>query len=964
MQYLKNIALCAFFLCYFTAVSLAQSGDAAVTVIIKDQFDGVISDAEIKLLKAEEKEKTFKSNQQGVAQLSRIAVGEYRVVVSAAGFKEYKSESFALGRGERKRIEILLEVAPVESNVEITNDDQVDPERQGLTTTLNEREIDNLPDDPQELEKKLKRIGEAVSGEDLPITVNGVQGAKVPPKQAIQQIRVNQNVFSAQFDSPAGSGIEIFTRASVTKYGGYFGFNFADSRLNAADPFLGGRVPFQSKNFNGNINGPLGKKANFLLSVNRGMTDSSAVINATILDSALRPVQFRQSFATPNRYNNLYSVINADPNKKHKIYLNYSFYSGSSEGQSVGGFSLPNRANSTESKNHYVQFSDTYLANQNIVNQTRFLTSYGTNKTFSDSAETALNVLDAFSGGGSQQNISSRNIRAEAYNDTTWQMGRYTLGFGTRLRAQYTKQISSSNFGGTYTFGGRLAPVLDAANNPVRDVAGNVITDQISSLESYRRTLLLSQLGYSNQRIRELGGGASQFTISGGNPQINIAQYDVGLYLQNTYKVSETIATSFGVRYENQTNLDSKFNFAPRVGIIWAPKAKEKQKPLYTLPRVSIGYGLFYTRFPLFTTLGIRQASDPGRFQYLITEANILNVYPVVPSVDLFQQFALPRTQRYLADEFDNPLQSLLNISASKKLPKGYTLNTTFSRGVIFRQSFTQNINAPLAGTYSLLNPASAVRPFGNTGNIYETQSTGKNQTTRISANLGFPSSDKTYGYLRYSFTKSKSNVVSGSGSPIDPYDFSREFAPTPQDGIHSVSGYIDYKLPRDFSISSDFQISSGGRFNIFTGRDTNGDGYFSERPSFAKNLNKPNLVYTEYGVLDPNPAPGDEIIPRNLGRGPKYVMANMSLTKTFKFGEDKANKKPAKRTLRFYADVDNVFNIINKANPIGNISSPNFLRTISGSTGNFVLSDEGYYYGSSSDSVGRSFRFGLGFSF
>ena len=40
----------------------------------------------------------------------------------------------------------------------------------------------------------------------------------------------------------------------------------------------------------------------------------------------------------------------------------------------------------------------------------------------------------------------------------------------------------------------------------------------ISSIESYRRTLLFQQMALSPPQIRQLGGGASQFSISSGNP--------------------------------------------------------------------------------------------------------------------------------------------------------------------------------------------------------------------------------------------------------------------------------------------------------------------------------------------------------------------------------------------------------------------------------------------------------------
>ena len=962
VAYLKNAALLVTFIWFSIVISHAQTGGAGIFVTVKDQFGATISDAEVALSKSGEKEKSVKTNQMGTAQFLRLAAGKYQIIVSAEGFKEYVSSDITVSNNETQKIEVVLEVAAIESEVEIGESDLAEADKTGMTTVLNEREIANLPDDPEELERAIKRIGEAVAGEELPVSVNGVQGAKIPPKQAIQQIRVNQNVFSAQYESPFGGGIEIFTRSGVDKFRGYVSFAFADSRFNAADPFLGERVPYQMRNYFFNFSGPLpGKKANFFVYGGHSESDSSAVINAFVLDSNLQPVELKQSFAAPNRSDSVTLTINADPTKKHKLYLNYYFSINRSKGQNVGGFSLPSRANDNNSQNHYFQFSDTFLINENVVNQTRFLASYSSNDSFGGSDQAAINVLDAFFGGGSQQNSSSKNFRFDATNETTWQMGRYALGFGWRLRGEHINQNSTANFGGTYTFSGRLAPVLDANNNPVMNPDGTFQMTQISSLESYRRTLLFRQLGFSNQRIRELGGGANQFTISGGNPEIGVSQYDMAFYVQNSYKLTETIAASFGVRYENQTNIGSNFNLAPRFGVIWSPKAKDNQNPLYALPRISVGFGMFYSRFALNNTLNVRQANDSDRLQYLVTETNILDFYPNAPSIDLLRQFAQPRTQRLIDQDLETPYQSLLNVTATKKMPKGYTLNFTFSRGTTFRQSMTTNINAPLAGTFNPLDPSTAVRPFGSVGNIYETQSVGKTETDRFSINLSFPNSPKLFGNIRYSFTKSKSNVTSGSGSPFDPFDFSREFAPTPFDGVHNFGGYFFYNLPQRVSIGSDFSISSGTRFNIFTGRDTNGDGFFNERPSFATDLSKPNLIATPYGILDPNPSPADELIPRNLGRGSGNIVFNSSISKSFGFNEDKKNKKPPAQTLHFSLRVNNILNIINKGNPVGNMSSPNFLRTLDG------FSDGGIIFINGARQInfaGRSMSFNVGFGF
>ncbi len=947
-------------LCFFGLS--AQTNNSGLTLSVVDQVGGVIERAEIVLERSGDKERVARTDQNGAARFQRIPAGEYQLIVRAAGFNEHRVPKLVIKQGEARKLEIVLEIATIESNVDVA-ESEVDPERAGVTTVLSEKEIAELPDNQEDLERTLRRIGEAVTGEQLPITVNGVEGGQIPPKQAIQQIRINQNVFSAQYDAPHGGGIEIFTRSGVDRMRGSFGFSFADSRFNAADPFLGARVPFQSRSYYVNLFGPLGgKKANFSMFASRSESDTSSVINAIILGPDLRPVEFKETFASPSRGQNIGFTINADPNKKHKLQISYNFGNGRSRGQNVGGFSLPSRENEGVFSNHGFQFADTFLVNSSIVSQTRFSVFSSTNESFGGSNDAALNVLDAFSGGSSQQNQKNTNLRIEASNDTTWQKERYSYGLGFRLRTLRINQTSFANFGGTYTFAGRIAPILDANNMPVSDSSGGVLTEQISSLETYRRTLLFRQLGYSPTEIRALGGGANQFTISGGDPDIALTQHDLGIYFQTSFKLTDTIAASAGVRYENQTNVGSNLNLAPRLGLIWAPKAKEKRSLWYALPRVSFGYGLFYSRYSLNNMLGIRLANDPDRSQYLITDANILDLFPTVPTVGELQQFALPRSQRYLGDGFETPSQGFISISATKPLPNKYSLNFTFTRGRTSRVAFTQNINAPLAGTFDPQDPSSAIRPFGNVGNIYETGSLGRNKTERLSVSLSFPQSQNLFASLRYSYGTTRTDAVSGSGSPFDPYDFSQDYGPSQWDGVHSGGAFFVYNLIKPkLTVSGDLSINSGTRFNIFTGRDTNGDGYYSERPAFASDLTKPGLVSTKYGILDPNPSPGDRLIPINLGRGPVYVMFNGSITKRFGFNEDKANKKPAQQNLFFTVRANNLFNIINKGNPVGNMSSPNFLRTLAGFSDGSIFIING---ARQINFPGRSMSFNVGFSF
>ena len=149
---------------------------------------------------------------------------------------------------------------------------------------------------------------------------------------------------------------------------------------------------------------------------------------------------------------------------------------------------------------------------------------------------------------------------------------------------------------------------------------------------------------------------------------------------------------------------------------------------------------------------------------------------------------------------------------------------------------------------------------------------------------------------------------------------------------------------------------SSGRPFNIVTGRDTNGDGLFIDRPAFATaQPDLENFRRTRFGDFDLSPAPGQELIPRNYGMGPGFFSVNMGISRSFAFGNvpaaaavakppaagpapaQAAGNKPSngpvpekRYTLTLSVNIQNLLNHTNLTNPIGNLSSPQFGQSIS----------------------------------
>ena len=108
-----------------------------------------------------------------------------------------------------------------------------------------------------------------------------------------------------------------------------------------------------------------------------------------------------------------------------------------------------------------------------------------------------------------------------------------------------------------------------------------------------------------------------------------------------------------------------------------------------------------------------------------------------------------------------------------------------------------------------------------------------------------------------YLFTKANSDTDGPDTFPVNSCDLSGEMGRSALDVRHrlNITGVISLK--HGFSLNPFILASSGRPFNIITGRDINGDTLFTERPSFATDLNQPGVVLTRFGAFNPTPRPG-----------------------------------------------------------------------------------------------------------
>lgn len=921
----------------------AQGQDIEIHGQVTDERGGAIVGASVTLISLTGAQKTTLTDQQGSYRFKALVPGTYTLSVSAQGFGLYENNELKISAGQRNVLDIQLKVVLPDEQVAVSTDRPVSTEPEGNADALVLRgeTLDVLPDDPDDLANALQALaGPSAGPTGGEIFVDGFSGARLPTKASIREVRVNQNPFSAEFDRIGYGRIEILTKPGTNEFGGEALFNFNDESLNARNPYTITRAPYQVRSLDLSISGPIVKnRLSFFFDLEYRGIDDNAYINALVLDSSLHVVPYVQSALASRRSQERQPRIDWQINKNHTLVAVFEFNPSHLRNSGLGGFTLPTRAYDISAYERQFRLTETAVLNTNVVTETRLQLRTDRAEQKGDNSTPALNVLEAFNGGGDQTGPSLNRRRLFAlYNNTTLSKGTHVLRFGARLRNIKVNDDSRSNFGCTFTFAGGDAVELDANNQVVTDASGNPRIQQISSIERYRRTVLFTSPGAPAKPAgisdQDLGVGPTQFSVSGGNPLVAITQSDVSGFIQDQWSAKSNLTITLGLRYEWQTNIQSNFNFAPRLAFAWSPGAGGNQRQQKTVVRG--GFGIFYDRINDNLTLQAERFNGVNQQQYVVSDPLVLSTYPSVPTLAILNAFALPQTLRRKAGDIRTPYLMQSAISYERQLPYKSTISVTYINTRSRHLLRSRNINAPLPGTFIVGVRNSGVRPFGNAGNIYEFESSGVFHQNQLLLTLDNRFNKKFFLHATYALSSARSNTEGVGSFPANTYDLSGETGRSSIDARHRLTVEGTVSAPWGLRLTPFFIVSTGRPFNITTGRDTNGDTLFTERPAFATSLTtQANLLETPWGSFDLNPPAGAGLIPRNYGEGPSFAAMNLRVSKTFSlieignlFGKSKPDPKAKDENpykLTFSIQAQNIFNRTNKNLPVGNASSPFF---------------------------------------
>ena len=893
-------------------------GTGSVTGVVKDDTGGIIPNAVVTLTDANGGTQVVNTGGDGSYVFRGVAPGTYTVSTTFKGLEQAGVVLISVTAGQPATGNVLMNPATEKQEITVTesvnNTVSTDPANNVGALVLKSEDLAALPDDPDDLQADLQALaGPSAGPGGNQIYIDGFTGGRLPPKESIREIRINSNPFSAEFDKLGFGRIQIFTKPGSDKFHGQAYYGISDDVWNARNPFLQTSPPFRSQLFGGNVSGPISKKGSFFIDVERRNIDDDGIIVASVLPSVVgiassNPFSILNDYnafqPTPQRRTTVSPRIDYQLNNNNTLSLRYSYLQNDRSLTGVGGFNLPSAGYSENSGENSVQVVETAVLGPHAVNETHFqydhdVTNYNsvsatcmgatpTSANVASVCQPTINVSQSFVLNGNPFYGKSYDTDAgyEFQNYTSLTHGNHVTKFGIRIRATSLDDYSLQGFNGQFTFSGGQVSPIGADGLPILGAP----LQQVSSIQQYSTLQQLQAANVPFSTIQAAGYGPSRYTINQGKPDVSLNQLDFGPFVQDDWRVKPNLTVSLGLRWEGQTNIGDKSDWAPRVAFAWSPSTKGKNGSKTVIRG---GWGMFYDRFAILNVLNAYRFNGSNEQSYVVNDPSSYPARPSITQSNLGSNNSIDVIDSHLHSPYI--MQTAIGVERQLTRRTTLSLNYTNSRGN--HELRTVDINAPLVDAANLYPPASTsggsgtvigTRPNPALGNVYLYESSGIFRQNQLITSVNSQIGRSVTLFTRYVFGHANSDTDGLSTQPANPYNFAGEYSRSTSDVHHFL--FLGGSLTAKYGIRlSPFIIMrTGAPYNITTGTDAYQTNAFTARPTIASS-STPGAILSPLGLyLNPVPTQGEAILERNAGNGPGFIGINLRLSKTWGFGTTK----------------------------------------------------------------------------
>ena len=723
--------------------------------------------------------RSTRADSSGAFRLTGLPAGDLELNVQSDGFAPQSLHVAIAGRPPSP-LRIALKLAGVRQEVTVnesatavstTASDNLD------VITLDRQMLDNLPIFDQNYVAAMSQFLDpgSIGTGGVTLVVDGMEQKNIGVSaSAIQQVKINQNPYSAEFSRPGRGRIEVITKPGSQAYHGTFNFVFRDYHLNARDVFAILRPPEQRRIYEGSLVGPLGKggRNSFQLSANREEED---VVSLVFADAPTGIVQ--QNVPAPRRNTEFSAGVTHQFGENRLASFRGSYRDITNNNQGVGGFVLPEAAYNFEDREDEVYFNDSLVISPKLLNQFRILVGRQHTPTTSFNRDPAIVVPGSFIGGGAQADRLQTETHTNLNEIISWSHGKHDIRAGINVPDLSRRGlVDLTNTGGTYSF---------------------------STLQDYR-------LRRPYSLVQQQGNG-----------KVIFLETVVGGFFQDEYRLRPNLTISAGLRYDWQNYLHDNNNVAPRFSFAYAPAKNRK-----TILRG--GAGFFYDR------TGPGPVFDLERYNGFRLRQIVLTT-PTYPALlDAATLAAQPISLTRLDPTIKMPYTAQFSMGVERQLYKGTTLSATYwaTRGVgLFR---SRDINAPPPPAYQArpIPGIGVYRRIESSGHLQNDalEISFRGQITRyfngmIQYTLGRAYNDVAGNY-------SGGTRSTGINSfPANNYDLSGEWARADYDQRHRFNLLGGVHAAKYLDLGIGFFANTGAPYTETTGRDDFRTGYANARP-------------------------------------------------------------------------------------------------------------------------------------
>jgi hypothetical protein len=551
-----------------------------------------------------------------------------------------------------------------------------------------------------------------------------------------------------------------------------------------------------------------------------------------------------------------------------------------------------------------------HIFNSHLVNQLRVQFAYDDYQQIARAPGSAQIIIAGLLSYGQLGTVPLiiKQKRYQFEDVLSWSRGAKEFKFGASYRPVDALMITEIGFQGTYQFAAGL-PLTRALSS--RDVG--VLTGPLAPPADTTLTALQAfNLGLP-----------STWQQGFGNPGFQAWQHNLGTFGQVTWKVTPRLTLNMGARlnYDGEPEpFDRNISISPRIGFAWDPFGKGETV-------IRGGFGTFFAPLGLQVLLSATLLGDEGRFinsqsrtlQDGAQSSQALWAYGVglgkLPFVALSEQdiraFGIipspgqpNRRVTGAAEDYSNPYTVQASLGLTQQLGRDFALEVSLLmyHGVHlpialeanYRES-GQLVTVPGMPGSDLFGPRlERINP--SIAQRIEHSSVGNSIYYGMNASL-----IKRFGRgfqfrASYIYSKALDDVVdfAGGTTPYLPtrryiergtsaYDLRNSFVASGTFESPFKSGPEHHWMARalaNIMLSPIITLRNGFPFNLYIGRDVNGDLNTTDRPFHA---------------------------PRNSGVGENFYSVDLRMSKLFYFGQNAEGPR-----VEFIVEATNLFNHVN----------------------------------------------------